>query len=101
VPKFQVDPSWPRLPARWVWGQVSSVSVDERDHAWICSALECEDRPEGKAAPPVLEFDADGVFVQGWGGAGRGYDWPEIEHGIYVDPRATFGSAATARPTTA
>src|SRR5688572_12699017 len=35
VPRFEVDPSWPKLPAKWVWGQVSSVSVDERDHAWI------------------------------------------------------------------
>ena len=39
------------------------------------------------AAPPVLEFDADGNYVQGWGGPGEGYDWPEIEHGIYVDPK--------------
>ena len=39
------------------------------------------------AAPPVLEFDAAGNFVQGWGGPGEGYDWPEIEHGIYVDPK--------------
>ena len=88
VPKFQVDPSWPKLPEKWVWGQVSSVSVDERDHAWILQ------RPgtirtdqKGRAAPPVMEFDAAGNFVQGWGGPGEGYDWPEIEHGIYVDPK--------------
>jgi DNA-binding beta-propeller fold protein YncE len=37
--------------------------------------------------PPVLEFDAAGNFIQGWGGPGEGYDWPEIEHGIYVDPK--------------
>ena len=35
VPKFEVDPSWPKLPAKWVFGQVSSVSIDERGHAWI------------------------------------------------------------------
>ena len=88
VPRFEVDPTWPKLPAKWVWGQVSSVSVDERDHAWILQ------RPgtirtdqKGRAAPPVMEFDAAGNFVQGWGGPGAGYDWPEIEHGIYVDPR--------------
>ena len=88
VPQFEVDASWPKLPAKWVWGQVSSVSVDERDHAWILQ------RPgtirtdqKGRAAPPVMEFDAQGNFVQGWGGPGQGYEWPEIEHGIYVDPK--------------
>jgi len=88
VPKFRVDPSWPKLPAKWVWGQVSSVSVDERDHAWILQRPRSvrTDQKE-MAAPPVLEFDAAGVFVQGWGGPGEGYDWVEIEHGIYVDPK--------------
>ena len=35
VPKFEVDPTWPQLPSKWVWGQVSSVSIDERQHAWV------------------------------------------------------------------
>jgi DNA-binding beta-propeller fold protein YncE len=88
VPKFQVDPSWPKLPSQWAWGQVSSVSVDDRDHAWILQRPRSvrTDQKE-MAAPPVLEFDAAGNFVRGWGGPGEGYDWPEIEHGIYVDPK--------------
>ena len=36
-------------------------------------------------APPVLEFDQDGNLVKAWGGPGEGYDWPENEHGIYID----------------
>ncbi len=88
VPKFEVDPSWPKLPAKWVFGQVSSVSVDSDDHAWILQRPKTiRDDLKGMAAPPVLEFDAAGNFVQGWGGPGEGYDWPEIEHGIYVDPK--------------
>jgi len=88
VPRFQVDPSWPKLPAKWVWGQVSSVAVDGRDHAWILQRpRSVRTDQKGMAAPPVLEFDAAGVFVQGWGGPGEGYDWVEIEHGIYVDPK--------------
>ncbi len=88
VPKFEVDPSWPKLPAKWVFGQVSSVSVDSDDHAWILQRPKTiRDDQKGMAAPPVLEFDAAGNFVQGWGGPGEGYDWPEIEHGIYVDPK--------------
>ena len=37
------------------------------------------------AAPPVLEFDAAGNFIQGWGGSGQGYEWPATEHGLFVD----------------
>ena len=89
VPKFEVDPSWPKLPAKWVFGQVSSVSVDCRWSRVDTAAAEHGAEPirKGMRAPPVLEFDADGNFVQGWGGPGEGYDWPEIEHGIYVDPK--------------
>ena len=38
-----------------------------------------------KAAPAVMEFDADGNLLRSWGGPGQGYDWPKNEHGIFVD----------------
>src|SRR5919106_1287009 len=38
-----------------------------------------------KPAPPVLAFDSQGNVVRAWGGKGAGYDWPQNEHGIYVD----------------
>ena len=38
-------------------------------------------------APPVIEFDQDGNLVQAWGGPGQGYDWPQNEHGIHIDPK--------------
>src|SRR5262249_15697368 len=41
-----------------------------------------------KAAPPVLEFDAEGNLLRSWGGPGEGYDWPKSEHGIFVDSAA-------------
>jgi len=87
-PTFQVDPSWPAIPNGWVFGWVSSVSVDTQDHVWVLQrpgTLSPEEK--AKAAPPVLEFDASGRFIQGWGGAGTGYEWPGTEHGIYVDPK--------------
>jgi hypothetical protein len=90
IPHFEVDPSWPKLPSKWVWGQVSSVSIDSQGHAWILqrpSTVRNDQRAAGMAAPPVLEFDEAGNFIQGWGGPGQGYDWPETEHGIYADPR--------------
>ena len=35
----------------------------------------------------MLEFDQNGRYLRGWGGPGEGYDWPESEHGIFVDYR--------------
>ena len=90
IPRFEVDPSWPKLPSKWVWGQVSSVSIDTQGHAWILqrpTSVRKDQRDKGMAAPPVLEFDENGNFLQAWGGPGQGYDWPETEHGIYADPR--------------
>ena len=92
IPKFQVDPSWPKLPSGWVLGPVASASVDDRDHVWVLH------RPAGghvgqdvragqRTGPPVLEFDAAGNYVQGWGGPGEGYTWPQTSHGIHADSK--------------
>ena len=86
TPTFTVDPSWPKVPQKWQFGQVASVSVDGNDHVWILqrpSTLEPHEKAQ--AAPPVLEFDAAGNFLRAWGGAGNGYEWPLSEHGIFVD----------------
>ena len=37
--------------------------------------------------PPVMVFDPAGNFIKGWGGDGAGFDWPQREHGIYIDPK--------------
>ena len=86
VPVFEVDPSWPKVPSKWKLGDASSVAVDQQDHIWVLHrprTLPAERAP--MAAPPVLEFDAAGNFIKGWGGAGNGYEWPEREHGIHID----------------
>lgn len=98
VPKFEVDPSWPKpLPNNWTLGQVAGVAVDEHDHVWIMQRPRSLSRLEKAAAsnppaakccvpaPPIIEFDAEGNVVQAWGGPGEGYDWPKQEHGIRVD----------------
>ena len=67
---------------------VASTWNDDQDHLWVLQrpgTLSDEEKP--RAAPPVLEFDAQGNFVQGWGGPGAGFDWPQAEHGIHVDPQ--------------
>lgn len=76
-----------------MFGQVSSVSIDERGHAWILqrpTTIRSDQKARAMAAPPVLEFDESGNFVQGWGGPGEGFDWVESEHGIYVDPKSNL-----------
>ena len=99
APRFEVDPTWPKLPPRYVFGQVSSVSIDDQGHAWVLqrpSTVRADQKD--KAAPPVIEFDEQGNFIQAWGGPGQGYDWPETEHGIYVDPKGSVwigGNGAT------
>jgi len=30
-------------------------------------------------------FDVEGTLLKSWGGPGKGYDWPLVEHGILVD----------------
>ena len=74
IPAFQVEPNWAKIPNGWILGQVSSVAVDRRDHVWVLqrpSTLEPEEA--SMAAPPVLEFDPDGNFVQAWGGPNPAY----------------------------
>jgi DNA-binding beta-propeller fold protein YncE len=98
LPQFQVDPLWPKhLPNNWLLGQVSGITVDRFDHIWVVQrpgSLSPRERaaeqnpPVSKccvAAPPVLVFDQSGNLVKTWGGPGQGYQWPESEHGIYID----------------
>src|SRR5271165_1688672 len=85
-PVFDVDPNWPQLPNNWVLGSVSKVVVDRHDNVWIIHRPRTV--PASKiAAPPVVELDAKGNFVQAWGGEGAGYDWPDAEHNVFVDYR--------------
>src|SRR5712691_8424066 len=88
VPKFEVDPSWPKIPNGWTLGQVASAAADDQDHVWILHRPRVV-RPDQKTGPPVMEFDAAGNYIQGWGGpaTASGYTWPQSEHGIYVDPK--------------
>lgn len=97
APRFEVDPFWPKpLPNHWLLGNAIGVWVDDRDHVWIVhrgsatlanneKGLELKAADCCAGAPPVLEFDAQGNLLGHWGGPGAGYDWPESNHGIFVD----------------
>jgi DNA-binding beta-propeller fold protein YncE len=86
VPMFQVDPAWPAIPNNWVLGEVTSISVDRRDHIWVLHVPQSiPEAQRANAAPPVLQFDASGKLLSSWGGPGDGYEWVGREHGIFVD----------------
>jgi len=96
APKFEVDPFWPKpMPNGWVMGMMIGLWVDNNDNVWVVHrdntverTINQGDRGLGeccKAAPPVLAFDKAGNLIHAWGGKGEGYDWPESNHGIFVD----------------
>ena len=95
---FQFDATWPKpLPDNWTLGNVVGVAVDARDHIWVVhrpGSLTPQERGADETpplaeccrpAPPVIEFNQNGDIVQAWGGPGDGYEWPEAEHGIFID----------------
>lgn len=109
APRFQVDPFWPRLPREWILGQVSGVAVDAQDHVWVLqrpwslNSDEQKRNPEAEcctAPPPVMEFDASGNYLRGWGGkpADNSYEWPEDEHGIHVDHKGNVWVSSAGGP---
>src|ERR1700679_1677800 len=86
APQFVPDPDWPHIPNGWTLGQVSSAASDPEGNIWIFQRPRTVPKDK-KAAPPVLEFDQAGNYIQGWGGPDTavGYTWPSTEHGITVD----------------
>ena len=110
TPAFQVDPFWPKLDTLAL-GQVSGVAVDQQDHVWIIHrpwSVPDQERPSlinpdatcCTPAPPVVEFDAAGNYVQGWGGPGEGYEWPADEHTIHIDYKDNVWISSAGGPRT-
>jgi len=107
TPKYEVDASWPKtLPNNWIMGQAAGVAVDAEDRIWVvqrpltltddekAAALTPPRTKCCKPAPSVLEFNQNGDLLRSWGGAGTGYDWPQNEHGIYIDAKGFVWLAA-------
>ena len=60
-PRLRSGRRWPKLPNNWVVGHVASVAVDSRDHVLMLHRPNTiPEAQRSQAAPPVLEFDADG-----------------------------------------
>src|SRR5262245_30903507 len=87
------------LPNNWIMGQAAGVAVDAEDHVWVIQRPKSLTNDEKAAtlnpptskccapAPPVMEFDPSGKLLRAWGGPGEGYDWPQNEHGVSIDPK--------------
>ncbi|NQW05263.1 MAG: hypothetical protein HQ485_14755 [Acidobacteria bacterium] len=98
APRFEVDPMFPKpLPNGWLMGMAIGIAVDAEDHIWIVHRPDTLSDAEAAAdqnpptaacchrAPPVLQFDQEGNLLSAWGGPGEGYEWPQSNHGIFVD----------------
>jgi hypothetical protein len=72
VPRFEADPSWPRLPADWSWGQVIGIFADAQGHVWTSSRSR------------IAEWAPDGTLIQSWDARGPNGNWSTI-HGLFVD----------------
>jgi hypothetical protein len=109
APQFQVDPFWPKMPKQWILGQVSGLDVDAQDNVWIIQRPwsinndEKAKNPEAECcreAPPVMEFDNAGNYLQGWGGApaDASYEWPLDEHTVHVDYKGNVWISSAGGP---
>ena len=98
VPRYRVDPAWPKpLPNNWIIGQVSGMAVDREGRIWVLhrprtvtadEAWAAQKPPRAECcipAPSVLVFDVDGNLLKSWGGPRHVPEWPVSEHGIFVD----------------
>jgi len=110
VPIFEYDPTFPKpLPENWAIGAIGGMAVDRQDHVYVIQrpgSLRGNERFTGSGdtpakadccipAPPVLEFDQGGTLIHSWGGPVTGYDWPQTEHGIFVDHKDTVWLAGS------
>ena len=100
LPTFEVDKSWPKIPAKWKVGDASSFAVDAQDNIWLLHRPRTLKDPDfAMAAPPVLVFDQAGNNIKAWGGAANGYEWPEREHGIHIDYKGFVWLGGNSCPT--
>ena len=75
VPRYELDPGWPRLPLgdRWLTGGLGGMCVGGGDRIFILNRgnVVPEDLDGARPAPPIIELDAEGNVVRGWGDPAR------------------------------
>ena len=96
-PTYKVDPFWPRpLPNKWSMQQIVDSYVDKNDHIWVINRSDTRPDELGAATKPpraeccvrgpeILEFDADGNVLNGWGSPDYVPGWPHRLQSFVVD----------------
>src|SRR5216684_7989792 len=93
VPRYKVDPSWPKeLPNNWILWNSTGLVIDKNDHIWVLNrprqvapadAAAAQKPPIGECcipAPSLVEFDTQGNMLKSWGGPEYVPHWPILEH---------------------
>src|SRR5215475_10153032 len=78
-------PAGAEIRDRYELAQAAAEQLDLwADRRHLCGqGRQCLDQP----APAHVEFNQAGDVVKAWGGpkTAQGYDWPQNEHGVFVD----------------
>ena len=77
---YHMTANYVTMPAGRVLGSTNAINIDAQGHIWVferCGVNSCT----GSQLDPMLEFDASGKFIKGWG-AGK-FVFP---HGIIFAP---------------
>jgi sugar lactone lactonase YvrE len=78
---YTADTGFFKMPAGRKMGSTSAVAVDSKGHIWIaerCGANSCA----GSTVNPIMEFDAQGNFLQDFGGG-----LTLFPHGFFIDAK--------------
>ena len=77
LPVFEVDSHFPTMPDHMLLGGVGGATADSHGNVWVFHRPHTLE--EGNAtengyvpAPPVLQFNPTGRYIQGWGGPAKG-----------------------------
>ena len=110
APRFEVDPFWPKpLPNHWVLGSTIGVWVGRGrprlDHPSQLRHARQQREAARERAGRMLPRRAAGARVRpgrqparSWGGPGEGYEWPDSNHGIFVDHKGNVWIGGNGAP---
>jgi L-ascorbate metabolism protein UlaG (beta-lactamase superfamily) len=97
-PRFQLDSNWPKLPLgqRWLTGGLGGMCIGRNDEVYLLNRQNVveDDLDAALLAPPIVQLDAEGNTVKGWGNAnligGRLHDCHANDDGsLWLVPAAT------------
>ena len=55
APKFELDPSWPKVPEKFKLGDASSIAIDAQDNVWVLHRPRTLQGDNAKMAAPAIK----------------------------------------------